>query len=184
MEEIKEIAIIAGLSVWALLCIYVIRRVRTINREVKAKEDAERKSLEKWEKFKAGTLHPAQVFIDNELLQDSPNIRLKVELDELRKLDAKRKSYKPIENRELTRRSSTKDEVRIDGTDYSAAQIILGASDYMSDPDPSPGHSSYEGNGYGGDFGGGGASGSWDSGSDSSNSYDSGSSDSGSSWSD
>lgn len=69
MEEIKEIAIIAGLSVWALLCIYVIRRVRTINREVKAKEDAERKSLEKWEKFKAGTLHPAQVFIDNELLR-------------------------------------------------------------------------------------------------------------------
>ena len=40
MEEIKEIAIIAGISVWALLCIYVIRRVRAINRAVKAKEDA------------------------------------------------------------------------------------------------------------------------------------------------
>lgn len=181
MEEIKEIAIIAGISVWALLCIYVIRRVRAINRAVKAKEDAE---LYPEQSKRREYRIPAQNIPNTG--DTYPTLKPKEILEKLKERKAKQleedRAVKRI-NRHSQKGNYTED-IRLDGTDYSAAQIILGASDYMSDPDPSPSHSSYEGNGHGGDFGGGGASGSWDSGSDSSSSYDSGSSDSGSSWSD
>ena len=153
----KEIFILAAGATVAILLLRIARRAIRLRRNRKYD--------------KACKIHRAQVFIDGSQTIDTYR-NLTEKLDKLRS----NKPYKPLE-REPSMGSSS-NETRLDGTEYSAAQVILGASDYMNDPDPSPSHSTYEGNGHGGDFGGGGASGSWDSGSS-----DSGSSDS-SSWSD
>lgn len=134
---------------------------------------------------KTGVVHPPQVFINGEPLEELDPKDLQAALDYALKLEGDRKAGKSYKNSQSgTYSEPIKKATSNDGFIWTESDAISNdAIDSLYHTSHDIDHTPSFGNG--GDFGGGGASGSWDSGSSSdSGSYDSGSSDSSSSWRD